>query len=430
MTYPETLDYLFSQLPMFHRIGPAAYKADLNTTQAICTLLVNPQDSFRSVHIAGTNGKGSTSHLLASILQENRLKVGLFTSPHLKDFRERIRINGKMIPQQKVTRFVQEHRTDFEKLKPSFFEMTVGLAFDYFREEQIDIGIIEVGLGGRLDSTNLITPLLSVITNISFDHMQFLGNTLEEIAAEKAGIMKPGVPIVIGETQEETHHVFFEKAGEAKSEIIFADEFFSISGWERSGSGQTVLFDILKSGSSWIKGIESPLSGNYQKKNILTLCAVCDMLRKQGMEIPDEQIRRGILNVLKNTGFSGRWQILSRSPLTICDTGHNEAGLKEVLAQINETPHERLHFVFGMVNDKEIDPVLRMLPGDAVYYFCKADIPRGLDAEELRLKALEAGLHGTAFPSVKTALSAAQQGARKNDLVFIGGSTFIVAEAV
>ena len=430
MTYAETLDYLNSRLPMYQRIGPAAYKADLNNTRMICNLLDNPQDSFRSIHIAGTNGKGSISHLLASILQENGFRVGLFTSPHLKDFRERIRINGKMIPEENVSRFVEKYKTDFERIEPSFFEMTAGMAFDYFREEAIDIGIIEVGLGGRLDSTNTITPLLSVITNISFDHMQFLGNTLEKIAEEKAGIIKPAVPVVIGETQDDIKHVFINKASETASEIVFADGLFSESGWRTTNGGQKVLFDIMKNNSSWIVGIESPLAGNYQKKNIITVCAVCDMLRKKGMKIADEQIKNGILNVIQNTGFSGRWQVLSRSPLTICDTGHNEAGLKEVLEQIRETPHHTLHFVFGMVNDKQVEPFLQMLPNDAIYYFCKADIPRGLDAEELRMKANEAGLHGNAFPSVKAALTEAQNSASVNDLVFIGGSTFIVAEAI
>ncbi|MCX6243356.1 MAG: bifunctional folylpolyglutamate synthase/dihydrofolate synthase [Bacteroidetes bacterium] len=431
MTYSETLDYIYSHLPMYHRIGPAAYKADLNTTIAICNMLGNPQDSFRSVHIAGTNGKGSTSHLLASVLQECGFSVGLFTSPHLKDFRERIRVNGKMIPEEKVTGFIDKHKADFEKLNPSFFEMTAGLAFDFFREEKIDIGVIEVGLGGRLDSTNVITPLLSVITNISFDHMQFLGDTLEKIAREKAGIIKPSVPVVIGETQVEILHVFLEKARETGSEIFFADALFSLTGWKRKEDGQpAVLSGILKDNLPWLEEIVSPVTGNYQKKNILTLCAVCDILRKQGMDIPDEKIRSGIHNVIRNTGFSGRWQILSDLPLTICDTGHNEAGLKEVLTQITETPHRKLHFVFGVVNDKEIDPMLQMLPRTAIYYFCKADIPRGLDAEELRTKATEAGLEGDAFPSVKAAIAAARERAGKNDLVFIGGSTFIVAEAV
>jgi dihydrofolate synthase / folylpolyglutamate synthase len=431
MSYRETLDYIFARLPMYQRIGPAAYNADLGNTTTLCRLLGNPQDSFRSVHIAGTNGKGSTSHLLASILQETGIKTGLFTSPHLKDFRERIRVSGKMIPEENVIRFIERYKASFETIEPSFFEMTVGLAFDYFREEQIDIGIIEVGMGGRLDSTNILTPLISVITNISFDHMQFLGDTLLKIAEEKAGIIKPSVPVVIGETQDDLRPVFLEKARENDSEIIFADELFSLSGWtilKKEEPG--VTFDILKNSTPWIPGIVCPLTGDYQKKNILTVAAVCDLLRSQGWMISDANIRTGISGVIRNTGFSGRWQVLSHSPLTICDTGHNEGGLREVLAQISGTHFEKLHFVFGMVNDKDADSILRMLPGDAVYYFCKADVPRGMDAAELCMKAKEAGLTGEVFASVRDAVMAAQKRAGMKDLVFIGGSTFVVAEAL
>jgi len=431
MTYKETLDYLYTQLPMYQRIGAAAYKADLENTVAICNLLENPEKSFRSVHIAGTNGKGSTSHMLASIFQEKGLKTGLYTSPHLLDFRERIRINGIMIPEEKVIRFVEKYKPDFEKIQPSFFEMTVGLAFNHFREEKVDIAIIEVGLGGRLDSTNIITPLLSVITNISFDHKQFLGNTLEKIATEKAGIIKYHIPVVIGESQEEIRHVFIEKARKEESEIVFADAEFTVgesTAWE-AGSGQMRL-DILRNNTKYLTQLKSPLGGNYQKKNIITVCAACELLSKQFSDISKDELRKGILHVIMNTGFAGRWQLLSRSPLTVCDTGHNEAGLQEVLDQIKRTPHDHLHFVFGMVNDKEIEDILKMLPRDATYYFCKADIPRGLDAHELRLKATGYGLTGEAFDSVKKAMKAAQQRAGKNDLVFIGGSTFVVAEVV
>ncbi len=431
MTYKETLDYLFAQLPMFHRIGAPAYKPDLNNTVAICNLLENPENFFRSVHVAGTNGKGSTSHMLASILQEKGLKTGLYTSPHLIDFRERIRINGIMIPEEKVISFVEKYKEDFEKIRPSFFEMTVGLSFDHFREEKVDVAIIEVGLGGRLDSTNIITPLLSVITNISFDHMEFLGDTLEKIAKEKAGIIKPGVPVVIGENQEETRHVFIEKAREEQSKIVFADgEFTAVTttAWE-AGSGKMIV-DIFRNKTLYLANLESPLGGNYQKKNIVTVCAACEMLVSHFGGISPETIGKGILHVIENTGLAGRWQILSRVPLTICDTGHNEAGLREVLDQISNTPHENLHFVFGLVNDKEIENILRMLPKGVTYYFCKADIPRGLDANELRMQAQRFGLKGEAFDSVKKALKAAQQHAGVNDLVFIGGSTFVVAEVV
>jgi dihydrofolate synthase/folylpolyglutamate synthase len=347
MTYKETLDYLYDQLPMYQRIGALAYKADLNNTLTICNLLGNPQDAFRSVHIAGTNGKGSISHMLASIFQEKGLKTGLYTSPHLTDFRERIRINGIKIPEEKVISFVEKYKTEFEKLQPSFFEMTIGLAFDHFREEKVDIAIIEVGLGGRLDSTNIITPILSVITNISFDHKQFLGDTLEKIAKEKAGIIKPGIPVVIGETQEDIRHVFIEKAREVQSEIAFADAEFSAgknSTWE-AGTGKMCL-DIFRDNTIYLSNLESPLGGNYQKKNIVTVCKACEALASRVGPVSAEDIRKGILHVIDNTGFAGRWQILSRVPLTICDTGHNEAGLWEVLEQISKTPHENLHFVF------------------------------------------------------------------------------------
>jgi dihydrofolate synthase/folylpolyglutamate synthase len=431
MTYQETLDYMNAQLPMYQRIGAAAYKANLDNTLAICDLLGNPQNSFRSIHIAGTNGKGSTSSMLSSILQEKGLRTGLYTSPHLTDFRERIRINGIMIPEEKVIRFIETFKSDFDRIRPSFFEMTIGLAFDYFREEEVDIAIIEVGLGGRLDSTNIITPLLSVITNISFDHKQFLGDTLEKIAKEKAGIIKPRIPVVIGESQEEIRHVFVEKAREEQSEIVFADDRFKAGESKTIETSSGIMdLDIFRNNTKYLVNLESPLAGNYQKKNIVTVCSACEKLSSHFSCISADDIRKGILNVIHNTGFAGRWQILSRSPLTICDTGHNEAGLREVVDQISKTPHENLHFVFGMVNDKETVDILQILPKDATYYFCKADIPRGLDANELRARATGYGLAGQAFDSVKKALKAAQQHAGLNDLVFIGGSTFVVAEVV
>ncbi len=438
MTYPEALQFLYSQLPIFQRIGGAAYKADLKNTIALCDLIGNPQDHLKMIHVAGTNGKGSTSHMIASILQEHGLNVGLYTSPHLKDFRERIRINGKKIRKKFVTSFVEEHKSDFETIQPSFFEMTVALAFLYFFREKVDVAVIEVGLGGRLDSTNIITPLLSVITNISYDHMQFLGDSLVKIAWEKAGIIKPGIPVVIGETQEEIRKVFLDKAHSEGSDILFADSVYSgreikVTG-HRKKSGpvfnNSLTLDIFRNHEPFIRKLKSPLAGEYQKKNILTTIASVKTLAKCGLDIPDETIQKGIRNVTRNTHLQGRWQIISRAPLTICDTGHNEAGLKEVLHQLRTIPFEHLHFVFGAVNDKEIDKILRMLPPDATYYFCKADIPRGLDQELLKQQAARIGLMGNSYPSVRDALKAAQRISGKNDLVFVGGSTFVVAEVV
>jgi dihydrofolate synthase/folylpolyglutamate synthase len=435
---------------MYHRIGAEAYRADLDNTIKLCELLGNPQNHFRSVHVAGTNGKGSVCHMLASILQEKGLKVGLYTSPHLKDFRERIRVNGIMIPKRYVTGFVKEHKAEFEKLQLSFFEMTVGLAFGYFSEEKVDIAIVEVGLGGRLDSTNIITPVLSVITNISYDHMQFLGDTLEKIAAEKAGIIKSGVPVIIGETQEGIRDIFIRKAESSGSEIIFADSCFSVSGLPSSpqrrkdaknlsafapsrlspATNPVQTLEVYQNNAILFKKLESPLLGNYQLKNITTVLSACQILKRAGIRINKSQIRRGITNVIRNTGFSGRWQILAKKPLIICDTGHNEAGIREVLAQIRQMLYKKLHFVFGVVNDKQIDNMIELLPKDAIYYFCKANIPRGLSQDELKKQANALGFTGNAYPSVKTALRAAKKNASAEDLIFIGGSTFVVAEVV
>jgi len=405
MDYQSTLDYLFSQLPMFQRVGASAYKADLNNTIELCKLLHNPQNKFKSIHIAGTNGKGSTSHMLASILQEAGYKVGLYTSPHLKDFRERVKVNGVMITEQDVVDFVIKHQSEFEKINLSFFEWTVGLAFDYFSKQQVDIAVIETGLGGRLDSTNVITPLVSVITNIGKDHTQFLGETLEKIASEKAGIIKVNIPVVIGETQQETKLVFIKKALEKKAKIYFADKILENT-------------------------YESDLKGIYQEKNKKTVLAAIQQLVECGFSISEDNIKKGLLSVVKNTGLLGRWQILSENPLTICDTGHNEAGIKEVLDQIALTKHDKLHFVFGAVNDKEIDSILAMLPKEATYYFCQAKIPRALDVNILYEKSKEFDLNGTKYESVEGAIIHAKSRALINDLVFIGGSTFVVAEAI
>lgn len=438
MNYQETLQYLYSQLPMFHRIGAAAYKADLKNTVDICNLLGNPQDKFKSIHIAGTNGKGSVSHFLASIMQENGYKVGLYTSPHLKDFRERIKINGKEIPTEKVTDFVEKHKTSFDFINPSFFEWTVGLAFSYFAVEKVDVAVIETGLGGRLDSTNIITPELSIITNISWDHSNLLGDSLEKIAGEKAGIIKKGVPVVIGETQEEIKEVFINKCNEVKAPLYFADRHFHVLHAELvyNNSPELMVQLQFKNGIPLNHVFEhdsvlrSSLIGYYQVKNLVTVLMAIDILNTYGFSLQAEKVEKGITNVIKNTGIMGRWQKINEKPLVVSDIGHNEGGLKETLTQINFTPHKKLHMVLGFVNDKDIDTILTLLPNDADYYFCKAQIPRALDETILAEKALKAGIKGNVFPSVETAYKAAKDNAGSEDLIYIGGSTFVVAEVL
>ncbi len=430
MNYNATLDYMFSQLPMFQRIGGAAYKADLNNTIAILKLLNQPQQKFKSVHIAGTNGKGSVSHYLAAIFQSAGYKTGLYTSPHLKDFRERIKINGNMISKQKVTSFISKYKMDFERIQPSFFEMTVGMAFSYFAEENVDIAIIETGMGGRLDSTNLIEPELSIITNIGFDHTQFLGNSLSLIAGEKAGIIKKETPVIIGETSAETQNVFINKASEMKAPVIFADSNFVINNFSHKSYGikQFLKIEVLKNSKQKRYRYQSELTGLYQLKNIKTVLTAIEQLQLIGYKIKNSDVKNGIANVIKLTGLMGRWQLVGIKPLTICDSGHNEDGIKEVLKQIALTPHKQLHFVLGMVNDKEIDKVLSILPCNAIYYFCKADIPRGMNEEILKEKANLLNLKGKTYNSVKKAIQAARKNADEEDLIFIGGSTFVVAE--
>jgi dihydrofolate synthase/folylpolyglutamate synthase len=446
MNYQETIHYLYSQLPLFTRDGASAYKEDLTNTLALCERLDDPQHKFKSVHIGGTNGKGSTSHMLAAILQTAGYKTGLYTSPHLKDFRERIRINGQMISEQEVIEFVTAHRADFDEIKPSFFEMTVALAFDYFAKEKVDIAIIEVGLGGRLDSTNIITPLLSLITNIGWDHMNILGNTLQLIAAEKAGIIKPGVPVIIGEHQPEVAAVFIEKARKENSKISFASEILTAETespeMRKSGNLDTSvkvpeLLNLKIKPLSQTSGLAPQitdlrldLTGTYQLKNIKAVLLAVDELCSQGFKISREAVTTALGKVKTLTGLHGRWEVLNTHPLTICDTGHNPEGIQEVLKNIAAVNYNKLHFVLGVVNDKDISKILNMLPLNATYYFCKPDIPRGLEAENLKLKAESVGLHGEVYPSVKMALNAAQQNAGKNDLVFAGGSTFVVAEVV
>lgn len=416
---------------MFHRVGPAAYKPDLSNTIKICAALGNPENKFRSVHIAGTNGKGSTSHLLAAVLQEAGYKTGLYTSPHLKDFRERIRINGKMIPKPRLVKFVADHKNVVEKVQPSFFEWTVGLAFDYFAKEKVDIAVIETGLGGRLDSTNVITPLVSIITNISLDHTNLLGKTLKKIATEKAGIIKPGIPVVIGETQQEVKAVFEKKAKAEKAPLRFADDEFQLSQVQQTKTFPLLLTANVRAGKNILhKNLRCGLPGLYQQKNIVTVLSAIDSLRESGFIISDKAIRKGFQNVIALTGLQGRWQVIAKKPLTIVDTGHNEAGIKEVVAQLKKTPHKNLHIVFGVVGDKDPSRVLALLPKKATYYFCRANLPRSMDAGELAKKAGKIGLKGKIYGSVKKALKAAQTSSLQGDVVFVGGSTFVVAEAI
>jgi dihydrofolate synthase / folylpolyglutamate synthase len=450
MDYLQTLNYLYSQLPMFMRDGPSAFKKDLTNTIELCKRLGDPQHQFKSVHVAGTNGKGSTSHMLAAILQIAGYKTGLYTSPHLKDFRERIRINGKMISEAEVIDFVAKHRADFEEIKPSFFEMTVAMAFDAFAREKVDIAIIEVGLGGRLDSTNVITPLMSVITNIGWDHVNMLGDTLQQIAFEKAGIIKPGIPVIIGEYQPEVADVFINKANLENAGLIFASDLWHIleseAGGQKSEVGGQKSEEIREYLDFKIQkkdlrlktfdlrlptlNLRLDLPGTYQLKNVKAVLSAVDELQKHRFIITEEHIREALSKVKELTGLHGRWEVLSQNPLTICDTGHNPEGIIEVLKNIESVPYRQLHFVMGVVNDKDISKMLAMLPQNATYYFCKPDIPRGLDAESLKLKAESFSLNGNAYASVKTALQAAQGNAGKNDLVFVGGSTFVVAEIV
>lgn len=430
MNYSATLEYMFSQLPMFQRIGAAAYKANLDNTIDILNLLDNPQHKFKSIHIAGTNGKGSVSHFLAAIFQSAGYKTALYTSPHLKDFRERIKINGEMISKHKVIHFIDKYKPDFERIQPSFFEMTVGMAFRYFADEKVDIAIVETGMGGRLDSTNLLNPELNIITNIGFDHTQFLGDTIAKIATEKAGIIKENTTVVIGESTTESKLVFENKAKELKAPIVFAENAFDIINYSYiiKNEQQYLEIDFFNTTEKSTFKIQSELIGIYQLKNLKTVLTAIDILIKQRYKIEVNHIKEGIENVVKLTGLKGRWQVLSQNPLMVCDTGHNEDGIKEVLKQIAITPHQSLHFVIGMVNDKEIDKVLGMLPKDAIYYFCKANIPRGMDENILREKAILKGLQGKSYASVKKAIESAKKAADKQDMIFIGGSTFIVAE--
>lgn len=411
---------------MFTRIGAAALKKDLHNTIEMCARLNNPQHQFKTIHIAGTNGKGSTSHMLAAILQKAGYKTGLYTSPHLKDFRERIRINGKMAPKSFVKQFVNEQKKNIEEIEPSFFEVTVAMAFDYFAKEKVDIAVIEVGLGGRLDSTNIITPELSVITNISLDHTNLLGDTLAEIAFEKAGIIKTNLPVVIGEKQPETMDVFNRKAEKEKAQIIFAEDQLSIT--NQTIKGSSLVLNIVKNKEVIFSNLALDLTGTYQQKNILTVIQSVLKLRELGFNISEEAIYQALKNVKKLTGLQGRWQTLSKSPLIICDTGHNKAGIAEIIKNISNTKYKNLHIVIGMVKDKDIDGVLALLPKNAAYYFCQPNLERALPVNELAQKAAQHHLAGKVFTSVADAFKNAKEKSNPEDLIFIGGSTFVVAE--
>ena len=411
---------------MFTRIGAAALKKDLYNTIEMCKALDNPQHKFKTIHVAGTNGKGSTSHMLAAILQKAGYKTGLYTSPHLKDFRERIRINGKMVPKSFVTKFVKNQKETIEQIEPSFFEATVAMAFKYFEEQKVDIAVIEVGLGGRLDSTNIITPELSIITNISLDHTNILGDTLAQIAFEKAGIIKLNVPIVIGEKHPETIGVFTAKAKAEKSPLYFAEDELSIKKSAKKGLGLSLTID--KNNQNLFSNLLLDLSGSYQQKNILTVIQSVIQLRESGFVITDDALYGGLKNVKKITGLQGRWQTLSKNPLIICDTGHNKAGITEVIKNIESVNYQNLHMVIGMVKDKDIDGVLALLPKNATYYFCHPTLERALPANELATQAAKFKLKGETFQNVETALSRAKGRANPKDLIFVGGSTFVVAE--
>jgi dihydrofolate synthase/folylpolyglutamate synthase len=428
MNYSKTLDYLYSRLPMFTRIGSAAIKKDLHNTLLLCSDLGNPQEKFKTIHVGGTNGKGSTSHMLAAILQKAGYKTGLYTSPHLKDFRERIRINGEMIPESFVTSFVEQEKQLIENISPSFFEVTVAMAFSWFAEENVDVAVIEVGLGGRLDSTNIIHPELSVITNISFDHTNLLGNTLQAIAYEKAGIIKPAVPVIIGEYQEESAKVFTDKAAETQSKLLFANEILRVAD-TRQENGYLVT-SVYKGEACLFHSLKLDLTGSYQLKNILTVIQSVRSLNEIGFKIPDEAVVLALEKVREVTGLRGRWDTLSKNPLVIADTGHNIAGIQEVLQNIGITPHRNLHIVIGMLKDKDVSEVLQLLPAAATYYFCQPLLERALPAQELALQAEKNGLKGDVFETVTLALDTAKRNAGPDDLIFVGGSTFVVAEAL
>ena len=436
MNYQQTIEYLYAQLPMFSRIGAAAYREDLHNTIALCDALDNPQTKFKSIHIAGTNGKGSTSHMLAAILQQAGYKTGLYTSPHLKDFRERIKINGAMINEEFVVDFVDRTKILSESIQPSFFELTVAMAFEYFHQQQVDIAVIETGLGGRLDSTNIITPILSIITNIGYDHMNILGDTLEKIAGEKAGIIKPGIPVVIGEYIHETKNIFEQKALACITSIHFAQEEYAVTGIV--ATAKQLRCEVTSINQPETANFSLDLNGLYQVKNLRTVLCAESILRKQGFLINNEAEKFALANVKKLTGLQGRWDVISENPMVVLDVAHNEDGIRQVLMQAAEYlktstvsgASNKLHFVIGMVKDKEVSKVLSMLPKEATYYFTNAHIPRALSANELQIKSAEYDLKGNCFDDVNAAIISAKQHANQNDMILVCGSIFLIGEVV
>lgn len=430
MNYQETLDYLYTRLPVFTRDGISALKKDLTNTRLLCQALGNPEKQLRTIHVAGTNGKGSTSHALAAILQKAGYRTGLYTSPHLVDFRERIRINGEVIAETRVVDFIQRHRTLIEEVQPSFFELTVVLAFDYFASESVDVAIIETGLGGRLDSTNVILPELSLITNIGKDHADILGDTLEAIASEKAGIIKPGVPVVISEYQDLIAGVYRQRAEKLGAKLVFASKQRTATRIDGDPLGDEtgVALEVRHLSDGDTQTYRMDLQGSYQARNLVGILSAVDVLREQGWEIPEQAVRDGLAHIQLLTGLQGRWQTISRRPRVICDTGHNEDGWRVVLDNIARTPYRQLRMVLGVMKDKDLAAMLGLLPQNAVYYFCQVDLPRALPSEMLRASATSLGLKGRAYATVEEALDDARAEAGVDDLIFVGGSTFVVGE--
>jgi dihydrofolate synthase/folylpolyglutamate synthase len=426
MNYLQTIEYLFSRLPMYSRIGAAAFKKDLTNTITLCEHLGNPQQKFKSIHIAGTNGKGSVSHMLAAILQTAGFKTGLYTSPHLKDFRERIKLNGDEISEKFIVAFTEKIKPLIEEIEPSFFEITVAMAFDYFAEQKVDIAVVEVGLGGRFDSTNIITPELSVITNIGWDHMNILGDSLEKIAFEKAGIIKDRVPVIIGETLPETKSIFEKIAAEKNAPLHLATEERNVAGWE--WEKHELVVEVAEQGKTDHKKYHLDLPGIYQSKNLLTVLEACSVLNELEYKLNEDEIRHGLQKTKKINGLHGRWEVIHENPTIILDVGHNEDGIKQIVQQIELTKHHDLHIVIGMVKDKEIDTVLSLLPHSANYYFTQAHIPRALPAETLKEKAGKFNLYGITVTDVNEAIKEAKAKAHKDDLILVCGSVFLVGE--